>query len=40
MVETIKLGEEEAAQEALCDALFAITRAHAQGWARPVQASC
>ena len=28
MVETIKLGEVEAAQEAWCDALVAISRAH------------
>ena len=31
MVETIKLGEVEAAQEAWCDALVAISRAHAKG---------
>lgn len=30
-VETIKLGEVEAAQEAWCDALVAISRAHAKG---------
>ena len=31
MVETIKLGEVEAAQETWCDALVAISRAHAKG---------
>ena len=31
MVETIKLGEVEAAQEAWCDALVSICRAHAKG---------
>ena len=30
-IETIKLGEVEAAQEAWCDALVAISRAHAKG---------
>jgi hypothetical protein len=31
MVETIKVGEVEVAQEAWCDALVAISRAHAKG---------
>ena len=31
MVETINLGEVEAAQEAWCDALVSIGRAHAKG---------
>ena len=31
MVETIKLGEVDAAQEAWCDALVAISRTHAKG---------
>jgi hypothetical protein len=33
-------GEVEAAQEAWCDALAAISRTHAKGGLKPVQASC
>ena len=39
IVETIKLGEVEAAQEAWCDALVAISRAHAKGGLRVKQSS-